>query len=106
VLKTAVPKSVPEGACAMKDVARIVRSKNAGPFQLTFDILFDDEATYERVRKADVLNDDVIARLYQLTSKSDIVYNSFFRPALAWKCTIVRPWNKEGELIHRTNVIA
>ena len=31
------------------DLASVLRSKNAGPFQITFDIMFDDEATYRRV---------------------------------------------------------
>ena len=30
------------------DLATLIRSKNAGPFILTFDIMFDDEASYRR----------------------------------------------------------
>ncbi len=26
------------------DLARLIRSKNAGPFMLTFDVMFEDEA--------------------------------------------------------------
>ena len=29
---------------ALAELARLIRSKNAGPFELTFDIMFDDEA--------------------------------------------------------------
>ena len=32
------------------DLAVLVRSKNAGPFWLTIDIMFDDEGKYRRVR--------------------------------------------------------
>ncbi len=41
------------GAMIMKlyDVAKILRSKNSGPFELTFDIIFDNEQDYERVKK-------------------------------------------------------
>jgi len=28
------------------ELAKVVRSKNAGPFELTFDVMFDDDATY------------------------------------------------------------
>ena len=28
------------------ELARLIRSKNAGPFELTFDIMFEDNATY------------------------------------------------------------
>ena len=30
------------------EVARLIRSKNAGPFELTFDIMFDDERSFSR----------------------------------------------------------
>ena len=31
------------------DLALVCRSKNAGPFQVTIDLMFDDEAAYRRV---------------------------------------------------------
>jgi hypothetical protein len=45
-------------------LARLIRSKNAGPFELTFDIMFDDEATYRRVRDSGAVTREVIARCY------------------------------------------
>jgi len=33
-------------------LAKLIRSKNAGPFELTFDIMFEDAATYERVKRS------------------------------------------------------
>ena len=38
------------------ELARLIRSKNAGPFELTFDIMFDDEETFERVKKSGALS--------------------------------------------------
>ena len=32
----------------LKDVARVIRSKNAGPTKLTLDVLFDNEAGFRR----------------------------------------------------------
>ena len=32
------------------DLAKLVRSKNAGPFWLTIDIMFDDAEAYRRAR--------------------------------------------------------
>ncbi|WP_137922440.1 DUF4387 domain-containing protein [Hydrogenophaga sp. 2FB] len=52
----------------LSDYAAMVRSKNAGPFVLTFDILFSDEASYERVKRSGALNADMFARLYQTES--------------------------------------
>lgn len=75
----------------MSSLAQIIRSKNAGPFELTFDIMFDDKIAYQRVRDANVLTNDVIRLLYRVEDK-DIITNMFYTPALAWKCTIKRPW--------------
>jgi len=33
-----------------------VRSKNAGPFWLTIDIMFDDAEAYRRARDAEIVN--------------------------------------------------
>ena len=46
------------------DLAVLVRSKNAGPFWLTIDIMFDDEAAYRRVRDMsyDDANDYLMAK--------------------------------------------
>ena len=35
------------------DLAKLVRSKNAGPFWLTIDIIFDDAEAYRRARVAE-----------------------------------------------------
>lgn len=32
------------------DLATVLRSKNAGPLYVTFDLMFDKKETYERVR--------------------------------------------------------
>ena len=33
----------------LRDIARVVRGKNAGALYLTLDVMFDDDATYRRV---------------------------------------------------------
>ncbi len=48
------------------DLATLIRSKNAGPFILTFDIMFDDEAAYRRVIGAGVITKEAFARLYSV----------------------------------------
>ena len=70
-------------------LARLIRSKNAGPFELTFDIMFDDAATYQRVKNARALDRAVVARLYNLPPERV----KFFEcdHALAFKATIPRP---------------
>lgn len=46
------------------ELADVMRSKNAGPFQVTIDLLFNDPATYRRVRDCGVIAAGVIAPLY------------------------------------------
>lgn len=48
----------------VRDLASVVRSKNAGPFSLTFDLFFENDADYERVRDAEVITVGAIADLY------------------------------------------
>lgn len=84
-------KSVPAGEAPLNEIARIIRSKNSGPFELTFDVMFDDPAVYKRVKDADIFTNETIKSLYRVTD-ADILSNMYFDPALAWKCTIKRPW--------------
>ena len=73
----------------LHELARLVRSKNAGPFALTFDLLFDDRATYEAVRDAGVVTPALFARLYGVPEEQ--VALIAYDPALAIKATIPRP---------------
>ncbi|MGE5511007.1 MAG: DUF4387 domain-containing protein [Bacteroidota bacterium] len=57
------------------DLAVLVRSKNAGPFWLTLDIMFDKPETYHRVRDANVLTKKDIARMFKLKEEDIIVVN-------------------------------
>lgn len=51
-------------SAALKDLARVVRSKNAGPTQLTLDLFFRDEAGYAQAASSSVLASDAVATLY------------------------------------------
>lgn len=84
-------KSVPTGEAPLNEVARIIRSKNSGPFELTFDVMFDDPAVYKRVKDAKIFTNETMKSLYRVTD-DEILTNMYFDPALAWKCTIKRPW--------------
>lgn len=70
------------------DIAKACKSKNAGPFELTLDIMFADAATFERVRATGVITPALIARLYNV-AESAVVFTEF-PPAYAWKATIER----------------
>jgi len=46
------------------DVVKVLRSKNAGAFEVTFDIFFHDRQTYDRFKGAGLLSPELMARLY------------------------------------------
>lgn len=74
----------------LRDLASVIRSKNAGPFELTLDVLLKDDETFERLRKADVINAKTIAQLYCIP-ETDVIGIVYFPNARAIKATIVRP---------------
>ncbi|KAF2103748.1 hypothetical protein NA57DRAFT_62618 [Rhizodiscina lignyota] len=84
-------KNVPAGPTTIAELAKVVRSKNAGPFEITLDILFDTAEDFKRVRESHALNREIIKSHYKVTDK-DIITCMFFEPALGWKCTLKRPW--------------
>ena len=57
----------------IKDVAALVRSKNAGAFWLTFDIMMKDDATYELVKRSNAITQELIARLYRVPVETIVV---------------------------------
>lgn len=72
----------------LKDIAKACKSKNAGPFHITLDIMFDDPALFERVRASGVITPMLIASLYRVPVEA--VLFTEYAPALAWKATIPR----------------
>jgi hypothetical protein len=70
-------------------LTNLIRSKNAGPFSLTFDIMFPDEESYLRVKRSGALNVSMFAKLYGRNPETV----RFFEcdNALAFKFSIPRP---------------
>jgi len=66
-----------------------VRSKNAGPFEITFDIMFPDELGYQNVKATGVISPALFARLYGV-SENECLYAEYDN-GWAIKCTILRP---------------
>ena len=50
----------------LKDLARVVRSKNAGPCRLTLDVMFERPEDFQRARVSGAFAVEAIARLYGL----------------------------------------
>ena len=65
----------------LRDIAKVIRSKNAGPFEITFDIIFRTKDDYEKVKASGVLNKRLIASLYNLDPQN-ILHSSFMMPLM------------------------
>ena len=48
------------------EFTKLIRSKNAGPFELTFDIMFKDQESFHHVLHSGVLTKERISELYQV----------------------------------------
>ena len=75
---------------SLPELADVIRSKNSGPYELTFDIIFKSEDIFKRVADAGVINKRSFAALYRI-DESKIIDIVHFHPAKAIKITIVRP---------------
>ncbi len=73
----------------LAELAKTIRSKNAGVDKITFDVIFRDRETYNLVKRSAVLSRTRVARLYGISEDriSDFVE---FDPGFAIKFTIYR----------------
>lgn len=79
-------------------LAKTIRSKNAGPDGITFDIIFGDDDVYDYVKATGLVTRQRIAELYRV-DEARIVQFGHFDPARAIKFTIRRrrPSGSPGE---------
>lgn len=80
------------------DLAKTIRSKNAGTDRITFDIIFREKETYELVKNSGALTRETVAKLYGIP-ETRIVDFVNFDPGLAIKFTVsrLRPSGSFGE---------
>lgn len=72
------------------DIASVIRSKNSGPYELTFDVIFKDFETYGKVKAARAVSKEKFCVLYGIP-ETDVFHLVYFDPAKAVKITIRRP---------------
>ena len=60
------PTPTPTSTATVGDLATLVRSKNAGPFWLTLDVLCPDDAAYAAIAAPGVLSPERIGRAYRV----------------------------------------
>lgn len=82
----------------LSDLAKTIRSKNAGTDKITFDIIFREKGTYDMVRRSGVLSRASVARILNVDPAriTDFVE---YDPAYAIKFTIlrIRPSGSAGD---------
>lgn len=73
----------------LSQLAKTIRSKNAGVNKITFDIIFREPAQYERVKRSGAITRNSMAALYRIPPDriSDFVE---YDPGLAIKFTLYR----------------
>ena len=72
------------------DADAIVRSKDAGPFRFTLDVIFNNQEQFKQMKDSGVWNQESLSRLCKIDLKANdecLVYE----PAMAFKCTYQRP---------------
>ena len=73
----------------LKDLCQLIRCKNAGPFALTFDFMFDHFEDYKRVLDSGVINRELFSRIYSTPLEDVEIYS--VDAARGIKVTIPRP---------------
>lgn len=72
------------------EVAEVIRSKNSGPYELTLDIIFQEQTVFEQICQAKIFNAEMIADLYRIDSQ-EVLGIIEFQPAKAIKINLRRP---------------
>ena len=79
----------------LSEIAKTIRSKNAGVDKITFDVIFADRADYDLVRRSGVLSRAAVCRIFGIP-ESRITDYVEFDPALAIKFTMFRTVSSGG----------
>jgi hypothetical protein len=71
------------------DLASVIRSKSSSPFEVTFDIIFNDKDVYRKVKLSNSINKSVLSSIFSVKEEdiSDVVY---YDAALAVKFNMPR----------------
>lgn len=73
----------------LAEAAKVLRSKNSGPFEITVDALFTDPVIYYKIKNSGIINKDLVSKLYSI-EQDKIMHIVFFDQALGFKITFAR----------------
>ncbi|MGC9373315.1 MAG: DUF4387 family protein, partial [Thermovirgaceae bacterium] len=70
------------------ELARTIRSKNAGYFAVTMEIIFDDREIYNKVKESGVITKEAIAKAYRVPV-GKVENFHFFDPGMGIKANFL-----------------
>ncbi|MCF7935197.1 MAG: DUF4387 domain-containing protein [Synergistales bacterium] len=77
------------------ELARTIRSKNAGSFMVTLEIIFDDREIYNRVKESGVIDRKAVAQAYNVPEEKVLNF-MYFDPGMGIKANFRRPLTSGG----------
>lgn len=72
------------------ELVEVIRSKNSGPYELTFDFIFKNKKAFQTACKSGVFTKELFVKKYGI-DVSAVISIVEFAPANAIKATIIRP---------------
>ena len=88
-LKSPKATSSTEAPKSLSDLCQVMRSKNAGPFEITIDAIFNSEDVYWSMKDSPLLSRASVAKALEI-AEEDVIWMGFYDPAIAFKVTIPR----------------
>lgn len=73
----------------IRELCSIIRTKNAGPFEMGIDLIFKDKEIYKKVKESKQITATLIANIYKIP-KDDIKVFYWFDEGNLLKVTIPR----------------
>jgi len=61
----------------IKELCNIIRTKNAGPFEISLDLIFKNKDIYKKVKESKQINKELISKLYSIPTKQIRVFYWF-----------------------------
>jgi hypothetical protein len=75
----------------LSEMAAVLRSKNAGPAVVTFDVVFKTAEDFETAERSPSFATERICEALRVDA-SDVLFVGFIRQALAYKISVIRPY--------------
>jgi hypothetical protein len=72
----------------LKDVAKVIRSKNAGPYSISVDVMFSENKEHKKFIESQVLSEEWLAAVYNVEKEDVSIFPH--EPSMSVKVVIRR----------------